>query len=55
MQTRAGTVRELLRSSGLKDFGFSQFRSLPLTLPWKVHSVQFNQVPLISKVQIIQF
>ena len=56
---RAGSVRELLRSSSSKfmrlwlQFSIVQFPSSNLL--WKVRSVQFNKVPLISKVQFVQF
>ena len=56
---RAGSVRELLRSSSSKfirlwlQFSLVQFPSSNLL--WKVRSVQLNKVPLISKVQFVQF
>ena len=55
----AGTVRELLRHSSSKlkrlRLQFSSVQFLPSNLLWKVRSVQFKQVPLISEVQCVQF
>ena len=59
VQIRVGTVRELLRPSSSKFKRFRlQFSSVqfPILLSlWKVRSVQFNQVTVISKVQFVQF